>query len=111
MLYVNYLRLSLVAVTAVLFVAARWVLADEARPESREAYAFAALAGGVIMSVTGYRASCSRRSRRPPSSTTSRPARSIGGSPRCCAAPLCATREALRRRTAGRSRRDALGSV
>lgn len=54
MLYVNYLTLSLVAVTAILFVAARWVLAGEARLESREAYAFAALAGGIVMSATGY---------------------------------------------------------
>jgi putative membrane protein len=56
MLYVNYLALPLVAVTAMLFVAARMVLADDTGPASadkREGYAFGAIAGGLVMAVTG----------------------------------------------------------
>jgi putative membrane protein len=54
MLYVNYLALSLVAVTAVLFAAARFVLVEEAEQGNRGAYAFAAAAGGAVMAVTGF---------------------------------------------------------
>lgn len=56
MLYINYLTLSLAAVTAVLFVAAWYALAGETgatSAERREGCAFAAIAGGLVMAATG----------------------------------------------------------
>jgi putative membrane protein len=52
-MYVNYLTLSLMAVTGVLLLGAWYVLRGEARVEERRAYAFAFGAGGAIMAVTG----------------------------------------------------------
>lgn len=52
-MYVNFLTLSLLAVTAVLLLGAWYVLRGEARAEHREAYALAFGAGGLLMAVTG----------------------------------------------------------
>lgn len=53
-MYVNYLTLSLLAVTGVLLLGAWYVLRGEVKAEERTAYAFAFGAGGVIMAVTGF---------------------------------------------------------
>ena len=52
-MYVNYLTLSLMAVTGVLLLGAWYVLRGEERAEERNAYALAFGAGGVIMAITG----------------------------------------------------------
>ncbi len=52
-MYVDYLTLSLMAVTGVLLLGAWYVLWGEARAEQRKAYAFAFGAGGVLMAITG----------------------------------------------------------
>jgi putative membrane protein len=52
-MYIDYLTLSLLAVTGVLLLGASYVLRGEAREEQRRGYAFAFGAGGLLMAITG----------------------------------------------------------